>query len=64
MSTLVGNLLDMARIESGAVKLNLQWQPFEEVVGTALHAARGMLQRHRSRCGCRATCRWSTSMRC
>ena len=27
MSTLVGNLLDMARIESGEVKLNLQWQP-------------------------------------
>jgi two-component system sensor histidine kinase KdpD len=32
MSTLVGNLLDMARIESGEVKLNLEWQPFEEVV--------------------------------
>jgi two-component system sensor histidine kinase KdpD len=47
MSTLVSNLLDMARIESGDVKLNLQWQPLEEVVGAALKAARGMLQRHR-----------------
>jgi two-component system sensor histidine kinase KdpD len=46
MSTLVSNLLDMARIESGEVKLNLQWQPLEEVVGAALEAARGMLQRH------------------
>jgi two-component system, OmpR family, sensor histidine kinase KdpD len=46
MSTLVSNLLDMARIESGEVTLNLQWQPFEEVVGAALDAARGMLQRH------------------
>ena len=46
MSTMVGNLLDMARIESGEVKLNLQWQPLEEVVGSALEAARGMLQRH------------------
>ena len=46
MSTMVGNLLDMARIESGEVKLNLQWQPLEEVVGAALEAARGMLQRH------------------
>jgi two-component system sensor histidine kinase KdpD len=46
MSTLVSNLLDMARIESGEVKLNLQWQPLEEVVGAALKAARGMLQRH------------------
>jgi two-component system sensor histidine kinase KdpD len=46
MSTLVSNLLDMARIESGEVTLNLQWQPLEEVVGAALEAARGMLQRH------------------
>jgi two-component system sensor histidine kinase KdpD len=46
MSTLVANLLDMARIESGEVTLNLQWQPLEEVVGAALEAARGMLQRH------------------
>jgi two-component system, OmpR family, sensor histidine kinase KdpD len=46
MSTLVSNLLDMARIESGEVTLNLQWQPLEEVVGTALEAARGMLQQH------------------
>jgi two-component system, OmpR family, sensor histidine kinase KdpD len=46
MSTLVSNLLDMARIESGEVTLNLQWQPFEEVVGAALQAARGMLHRH------------------
>jgi two-component system, OmpR family, sensor histidine kinase KdpD len=47
MSTLVSNLLDMARIESGAVKLNLQWQPLEEVVGSALNALHGMLQQHR-----------------
>ncbi|MGO9933335.1 MAG: two-component system sensor histidine kinase KdpD [Steroidobacteraceae bacterium] len=46
MSTLVSNLLDMARIESGQVTLNLQWQPLEEVVGAALDAARSMLQRH------------------
>jgi two-component system, OmpR family, sensor histidine kinase KdpD len=46
MSTLVGNLLEMARIESGDVKLNLQWQPLEEVVGAALRSARGMLERH------------------
>jgi two-component system sensor histidine kinase KdpD len=46
MSTLVSNLLDMARIESGEVTLNLQWQPLEEVVGAALNAARGMLRSH------------------
>ena len=47
MSTLVGNLLDMARIESGEVKLNLQWQPVEEVVGAALEDTRAMLKEHR-----------------
>ncbi|HEX3912937.1 MAG TPA: two-component system sensor histidine kinase KdpD [Steroidobacteraceae bacterium] len=46
MSTLVGNLLDMARIESGEVTLNLQWQPLEEVVGAALEATRSLLGRH------------------
>jgi two-component system sensor histidine kinase KdpD len=46
MSTMVSNLLDMARIESGEVTLNLQWQSLEEVVGAALEAARSMLQRH------------------
>jgi two-component system sensor histidine kinase KdpD len=47
MSTLVGNLLDMARIESGEVRLDLQWQPLEEVVGAALDATRQMLKQHR-----------------
>jgi two-component system, OmpR family, sensor histidine kinase KdpD len=47
MSALVSNLLDMARIESGGVKLNLEWQPLEEVVGAALAAARNMLKQHR-----------------
>lgn len=46
MSALVSNLLDMARIESGGVQLNLQWQPFEEVVGTALEATRSILKQH------------------
>jgi two-component system sensor histidine kinase KdpD len=47
MSALVSNLLDMARIESGGVKLNLEWQPLEEVIGTALGATRGILKLHR-----------------
>jgi two-component system, OmpR family, sensor histidine kinase KdpD len=47
MGTLVGNLLDMARIESGEVTLDLQWQPLEEVVGAALDATRNMLKPHR-----------------
>lgn len=43
MNTLVGNLLDMARLESGAVQLNRQWQPLEEVIGTALGACASLL---------------------
>jgi two-component system sensor histidine kinase KdpD len=35
---LVNNLLDMARIQSGEVKLHLEWHPLEEVVGSALRA--------------------------
>ncbi len=40
---LVNNLLDMARIQSGEVRLNLEWHPIEEVVGTALRAAASAL---------------------
>jgi len=36
MSALVANLLDMARLQSGAVRLNRQWLPLQEVVGSAL----------------------------
>ncbi|MES2071305.1 MAG: two-component system sensor histidine kinase KdpD [Pseudomonadota bacterium] len=46
MSALVANLLDMARIQSGEVKLNLQWQPLEEVVGSALRASGTQLAQH------------------
>jgi two-component system sensor histidine kinase KdpD len=46
MSTLVANLLDMARIQSGEVKFNLQWQTLEEVVGSALRASAFLLQGH------------------
>jgi two-component system sensor histidine kinase KdpD len=46
MSNLVSNLLDMARIQSGKVELNLQWQPLEEVVGSALRACGRSLAGH------------------
>ena len=47
MNAMVGNLLDMARLQSGSVKLNLQWQPLEEVVGSALQAVAPSMARHR-----------------
>ena len=38
MSTQVDNLLDMARIESGNVKLRRDWHSVEEIVGSAVRA--------------------------
>lgn len=36
MSTLTDNLLDLARLQSGKVRLRLEWQSVEEIVGAAL----------------------------
>jgi two-component system sensor histidine kinase KdpD len=47
MGAMVSNLLEMARIESGEVKLRSHWHPFEEVVGSALKAAQPALANHR-----------------
>ena len=46
MNALVSNLLDMARLQAGAVQLNRQWQPLEEVVGAALAACAQALHEH------------------
>ncbi len=48
-SALVHNLLDMARLQSGRVVLRREWQPLEEVVGTALRALARPLAAHRVR---------------
>ncbi len=42
--SLVNNLLDMARIQSGEVRLDLQWHYIGEVIGTALRAVRAPLE--------------------
>jgi two-component system sensor histidine kinase KdpD len=44
MSELTGNVLDMARLETGAVQLNRQWQPLDEVVGVVLGRLRKRLE--------------------
>lgn len=46
MSAQVNNLLDMARIESGQVRLHREWHSMEEIVGSAIRAtARSMAPR-------------------
>ena len=44
---LVHNLLDMARFEAGGVRLRREWQPIEEIVGTALQSVSSLLGEHR-----------------
>jgi two-component system sensor histidine kinase KdpD len=46
MADMVTNLLDMARIQSGAVRLRLEWQSVEELIGGALRHAQGALAGH------------------
>jgi two-component system sensor histidine kinase KdpD len=36
LNRLVANLLDMTRVEAGGLRLNREWHPLEEVVGSAL----------------------------
>jgi len=43
LNTLVGNLLDMARLEGGGVNLRRDWQSVEEAVGAAIRAAQPAL---------------------
>jgi two-component system sensor histidine kinase KdpD len=40
LNALVTNLLDMARLQEGAVSLRSEWQSVQEVVGAAIRAAR------------------------
>ena len=47
LNRLVQNLLQMTRLESGALHLHRDWHPFEEVVGAALGQLAKSLDSHR-----------------
>jgi two-component system sensor histidine kinase KdpD len=47
LAGLVGNLLEMARLQSGRVKLRLEWQSLEEVAGVALRSVQAALGQRR-----------------
>jgi two-component system sensor histidine kinase KdpD len=49
MSTLMNNLLEMARLQSGEVRINRQWQRLDEVVGSALRGRKKELAGHKAR---------------
>lgn len=44
LNRLVGNLLDMTRLESGGLEIHAEWTPLEEVVGAALHRLGKLLE--------------------
>ncbi len=46
LNRLVGNLLEMTRLESGGVVVEKEWQPLEEVVGTTLLRLERLLSDH------------------
>src|ERR1700710_1318870 len=46
MSGLVTNLLDMARLQAGSIRLNRQWSMLEEVVGAGLAVCKRTLDGH------------------
>ena len=43
MVDMVSNLLDMARIQSGEIRLRLEWQLVEEIIGGAVKSAHGSI---------------------
>lgn len=44
LSRLVRNLLDMTRLQSGALRVSKQWHPLEEVIGAALGRTERLLR--------------------
>ena len=47
LNTLVGNLLDMSRIEAGVLKPQRSWNDLEEIVGAALARLKQAARHHR-----------------
>ncbi len=47
LSSMVANLLDMARLNAGKVVLRREWQPLEEVVGASIKLLGATLSQHK-----------------
>jgi len=46
MNRVVGNLLDMARLESGYIRLNTDWCDIQDIIGVTLRENRDILHEH------------------
>ncbi len=47
LNAMVTNLLDMARLQAGALAVKLEWQPLEEVIGASIRFATSALNNRR-----------------
>ena len=71
MADMDTKLLDMARLQSGAIRLNIEWQSIEEIIGGAPTAPKARPRRPRVRwasggwpCTSSPACRWSPATPC
>lgn len=46
LNSMVGNLLDMARLQAGQIRLRREWQPLEEVIGASIKLLGAALHGH------------------
>jgi len=46
LNRIIRNVLDMTRLESGAIKINKEWQSLEEIVGVVLNRLGDRLREH------------------
>lgn len=46
LNSMVSNLLDMAKLRAGDIRLNLEWQPVEEVIGASIKLLGAALAQH------------------
>jgi two-component system sensor histidine kinase KdpD len=46
LNRIIRNVLDMTRLESGAVQVNREWQSLEEIVGAATNRMAGQFREH------------------
>ncbi len=46
LNSMVSNLLDMAKLRAGDIRLNLEWQPVEEVIGASIKLLAPALAQH------------------
>ncbi|MBI3903611.1 MAG: DUF4118 domain-containing protein [Nitrosomonadales bacterium] len=46
LNSMVENLLDMAKLNAGSIRLNQEWQPVEEVIGASIKLLGAALEHH------------------